>query len=180
MPAVDSHSQAQSPAPDSFDTEPAPPPPALTQAPTSPQPGSEISLSNDAYSEGHDRTNEKGSDFGVPAKSESLDANVIIVDWDGPDDPANPRKCAPQSSTCHHSETYPAYSWQTKQKWAEALTVSAFTFISPVSSSMVAPAATQIASAFKITDQFQINLTISIFVLAYGSLLILRTVPWYS
>ncbi|KAM5542678.1 hypothetical protein V8D89_003639 [Ganoderma adspersum] len=152
MPSIDSHSQAQSPAPDSFDTDsPAPPSsPTLAQAPTSQRPRSATSSSNGAYSESHGRTNEKGSDFGVAAKSESRDANVIVVDWDGPDDPANPR------------------NWKIQQKWAEALTVSAFTFISPVSSSMVAPAATQIASTFNITDQFQVNLTISIFVLAYA------------
>ena len=64
-----------------------------------------------------------------------------------------------------------ARSWTLKRKWAAALTVSAFTFISPVSSSMVAPAAGQIASGFHITDQFQVNLTISVFVLAYGEIL---------
>ena len=177
MPSVDSHSQAQSPAPDLFDPELAPPPPTLAQAPTSQQPGSETSSSNGAYSESHDRTNEKGSNFDVTVKSDTQDANVIVVDWDGPDDPANPRKYVSTFSTCRRLEIYPVYSWHIKQKWAEALTVSAFTFISPVSSSMVAPAATQIASAFKITDQFQINLTISIFVLAYGSFLTLRTMP---
>ncbi|OSX67243.1 hypothetical protein POSPLADRAFT_1127181 [Postia placenta MAD-698-R-SB12] len=76
--------------------------------------------------------------------------DVIIVDWDGPDDPENPR------------------NWISKKKWAAAMTVSAFAFISPVSSSMVAPAAAQIAEEFNITNSTEIALTISVFVLGYA------------
>ncbi|KAL6301413.1 MFS polyamine transporter [Sparassis latifolia] len=75
---------------------------------------------------------------------------TIVVDWDGPDDLANPR------------------NWSKRRKWAAALTVSAFTFISPVSSSMVAPAANQIAAEFHITSSVEIAMTISVFVLAYA------------
>ena len=45
-----------------------------------------------------------------------------LVGWDGPDDPENPK------------------NWGKGRKWAATLVVSSFTFISPVSSSMVAPA----------------------------------------
>ncbi|KAI0673328.1 MFS polyamine transporter [Trametes maxima] len=75
---------------------------------------------------------------------------TIVVGWDGPEDPANPR------------------NWKLKRKWAVAIAVSSFTFISPIASSMVAPAASQIASAFDIHHSFEGNLTISIFVLAYA------------
>ncbi|CDO72952.1 hypothetical protein BN946_scf185007.g6 [Trametes cinnabarina] len=81
---------------------------------------------------------------------EKNDDNVIVVGWDSPDDPANPR------------------NWPLKRKWAVALTVSSFTFVSPISSSMVAPAAAQIAKGFNIHHSFEANLTISIFVLAYA------------
>lgn len=47
--------------------------------------------------------------------------------------------------------------------------MSAFTFISPVSSSMVAPASDQLAASFGITNNAVIALTTSIFVLAYGA-----------
>jgi hypothetical protein len=47
--------------------------------------------------------------------------------------------------------------------------VSSFTFISPVSSSMVAPASETIAQQFEITSTVLIAMTISIFVLAYGA-----------
>ncbi|OSD03245.1 MFS polyamine transporter [Trametes coccinea BRFM310] len=97
----------------------------------------------------------KETDEKTPNASENVAADpnnedVIVVDWDGPNDPANPR------------------NWPLKKKWAVALTVSSFTFVSPISSSMVAPAASQIAKAFNIHHSFEANLTISIFVLAYA------------
>ncbi|KAH9950927.1 MFS polyamine transporter [Amylocystis lapponica] len=78
------------------------------------------------------------------------DDTSLIVDWKGPDDPENPR------------------NWLSSHKWAIAVTVSAYTFISPVSSSMVAPAAEQVAIEFGITNSTVLALTISIFVLAYA------------
>ncbi|EIN05407.1 MFS general substrate transporter [Punctularia strigosozonata HHB-11173 SS5] len=74
----------------------------------------------------------------------------IIVDWDGPDDPHNPR------------------NWTFRRKWAATVIVSAFTFISPVSSSMIAPAAGQVAEQFGITSSVVLAMSISVFVLAYA------------
>ena len=70
--------------------------------------------------------------------------------WDGLDDSANPK------------------NWTFKRKWAATFIVSSFTFISPVSSSMVAPALQSIAKEFNITNEVEIALTLSMFVLAYG------------
>lgn len=70
--------------------------------------------------------------------------------WDGPDDPENPR------------------NWTTRKKWAATLIVSSFTFISPVSSSMVAPALTAISRELGITAEIEEQLVLSIFVLAYA------------
>ncbi|KAJ3904032.1 MFS polyamine transporter [Lentinula edodes] len=75
---------------------------------------------------------------------------TIVVDWDGPDDPSNPK------------------NWTFRRKWAATAIVSAFTFISPVSSSMVAPATETIAAQFGITNDVLIAMTTSIFVLAYA------------
>jgi len=72
------------------------------------------------------------------------------VTWNGPDDPENPK------------------NWTLRNKWAATIVVSSFTFISPVSSSMVAPALTAIAKEFHITNEVEIQLTLSIFVLAYA------------
>ncbi|OJK02114.1 hypothetical protein ASPACDRAFT_24706 [Aspergillus aculeatus ATCC 16872] len=73
-----------------------------------------------------------------------------LVTWNGPDDPDNPK------------------NWPMKKKWAAVVTVSCFTFISPVSSSMVAPALTAIGSDFHITDEVTLSMTLSVFVLAYA------------
>lgn len=73
-----------------------------------------------------------------------------LVTWDGPDDTANPK------------------NWTSRQKWAATLVVSSFTFISPVSSSMVAPALSTIATEFHITNVAEEQLVLSIFVLAYA------------
>ncbi|KAE9371183.1 MFS multidrug transporter-like protein [Stipitochalara longipes BDJ] len=73
-----------------------------------------------------------------------------LVTWEGPDDKANPK------------------NWSKSRKWAATLVVSSFTFISPVSSSMVAPALTAIAREFHITNEIEQSLTLSIFVLAYA------------
>ncbi|KAF9066975.1 MFS general substrate transporter [Rhodocollybia butyracea] len=78
------------------------------------------------------------------------EADAIIVDWDGPNDPQNPK------------------NWSFGRKWAATAIVSAFTFISPVSSSMVAPATDVIASQFGITSEVLIAMTTSIFILAYA------------
>lgn len=55
-----------------------------------------------------------------------------------------------------------------KKKWAAVVTVSCFTFISPVSSSMVAPALSAISAEFNITDEVISQLTLSVFILAYA------------
>ncbi|KAG1723456.1 MFS polyamine transporter [Suillus lakei] len=76
--------------------------------------------------------------------------DVLIVDWDGPDDPQNPK------------------NWSYRRKWAATIIISSFTFISPVSSSMIAPAIGQVASAFGINNDVVLALTTSIFVLGYA------------
>ncbi|KAG1814356.1 major facilitator superfamily domain-containing protein [Suillus subaureus] len=81
------------------------------------------------------------------------DTGVLIVDWDGPDDPQNPK------------------NWSLRRKWAATIILSSFTFISPVSSSMIVPATSEVASTFKINDDAILALTTSIFVLAYDRLI---------
>ncbi|KAI0084550.1 MFS polyamine transporter [Irpex rosettiformis] len=110
---------------------------------------------SDPQGELDDDENKKGR--GVKEKRESVintddegNEDVLIVDWDGPNDPDNPK------------------NWTFKRKWAATAIISAFTFISPVSSSMVAPATNQLAQQFGITNDVIIALTTSIFVLAYA------------
>ncbi|KAJ7160189.1 MFS polyamine transporter [Mycena filopes] len=85
------------------------------------------------------------------------DESDIVVDWDGPDDPLNPKKLVSFIS-----------SWVRRKKWAATLVVSSFTLISPVSSSMIAPGSAEVARQFGITDDVTVGLITSIFVLAYA------------
>ncbi|KAI9066085.1 hypothetical protein FKP32DRAFT_417520 [Trametes sanguinea] len=87
----------------------------------------------------------------APEPREKTEDGALIINWDGPDDPQNPK------------------NWSKKKKWAATLIVSAFTFISPVSSSMMAPASEQIAGQFGITNSTVIALLTSVFVAAYGN-----------
>ncbi|KAI0486068.1 major facilitator superfamily domain-containing protein [Xylaria cf. heliscus] len=77
-------------------------------------------------------------------------ADPNLVTWTGPDDPQNPK------------------NWKFSKKWAAVFTVSLFTLISPISSSLVAPALETIAEELHITQDFERNLTLSVFVLAYA------------
>ncbi|KAF9030998.1 MFS polyamine transporter [Hymenopellis radicata] len=74
----------------------------------------------------------------------------IIVNFDGPDDPANPK------------------NWPYANRWRATLIVSLFTFVSPVCSSMIAPGSSNLAREFGITSETEIALTISVFVLAFA------------
>ncbi|KAG1724539.1 major facilitator superfamily domain-containing protein [Suillus lakei] len=60
------------------------------------------------------------------------------------------------------------HSWSLKRKWVVTAVVASFSFISPVSSSMIAPATEQVASTFRIDSDVMNALTTSIFVLAYA------------
>lgn len=60
-------------------------------------------------------------------------------------------------------------SWPIRRKWMATVMVASFTFISPVSSSMIAPASGNLAKEFGITNDVIIALTTSVFVLSYGA-----------
>lgn len=46
--------------------------------------------------------------------------------------------------------------------------MSAFAFVGPVSSSMVAPAINQVAAEFAVTSDAVVAMTVSVFILAHG------------
>ncbi|OAA64230.1 major facilitator superfamily transporter multidrug resistance [Niveomyces insectorum RCEF 264] len=89
-----------------------------------------------------------GADANADADAEERDPN--LVKWDGPDDPENPK------------------NWIFSRKWAAVFIVSLFTLISPVSSSMIAPAIPEISRELHITNSVEQLVTMSIFVLAYA------------
>lgn len=83
-------------------------------------------------------------------KSAGSQRDPNMVSWEGPDDPENPK------------------NWPNKRKWAAVLVVSSFTFISPVSSSMVAPALPDMDRDLGIHNEVLSQMILSIFILAYG------------
>ena len=60
------------------------------------------------------------------------------------------------------------FSWTRRKKMIATMMVSALTFLTPLSSTMIAPSSLQIAEEFNITSGALINMITSIFVLAYG------------
>ncbi|TQB75842.1 hypothetical protein MPDQ_001442 [Monascus purpureus] len=108
------------------------------------------SSSRESEGTGHHDDIEKGG-LGRPKTREAeTGQDPKLVTWEGPDDPENPK------------------NWTLRKKWAATVIVSCFTFISPVSSSMVAPALSTISKQFHITDEVESQLTMSVFVLAYA------------
>lgn len=76
--------------------------------------------------------------------------NSPQVAFNGSDDPEDPK------------------NWPKGRKWSTMTIVAMFTLVSPVSSTMVAPALNYIAEDFDITQAFIPQLTLSIFILAYA------------
>ncbi|KAK5651125.1 hypothetical protein OQA88_13264 [Cercophora sp. LCS_1] len=72
-----------------------------------------------------------------------------LVTWDGPSDPTNPK------------------NWSRSRKWMASIIVSTFAFLSPMSTSMIAPALSSIGEEFSIPDGVQLQLVLSISTLAY-------------
>ncbi|KAG2411947.1 hypothetical protein HFD88_009503 [Aspergillus terreus] len=90
-------------------------------------------------------------DGGADQQNRLLFADAgTLVTWSGPDDPSNP------------------LNWSRSRKWVSTLLVSCFTFISPVSSTMVAPALPTMAQEFGIKSDIEQYLLMSIFLLAYA------------
>ena len=70
------------------------------------------------------------------------------------------------------------FSWVYKRKWAATAITLASTFISPVSSSMLAPVSDQIVQEFGINSTVIIVIVTSIFLLAYGKFFQLHLFSW--
>lgn len=80
----------------------------------------------------------------------ALSTDSSQVTWDGPDDPENPK------------------NWSQARKWQATVIVSAFAFVSPLSSSMASPALADIGEELHIIEKFQLQMVLSIFLLAYS------------
>ncbi|KIK52998.1 hypothetical protein GYMLUDRAFT_49575 [Collybiopsis luxurians FD-317 M1] len=103
-----------------------------------------------AADQGYPSEKEERSNSSPTETLSSSDPEAIIVDWDGPNDPKNPK------------------NWPTRRKWAATLIVALFTFVSPVASSMIAPGGQQVADEFGITSDVELDMITSIFVLGFA------------
>ncbi|KAI2012860.1 hypothetical protein LOZ52_003712 [Ophidiomyces ophidiicola] len=79
---------------------------------------------------------------------EAKDDNLVT--WSGPDDPVNP------------------LNWCRRRKWVCTMIIALFAFVSPVSSTMLAPALPDISREFRVTSSMEQALVMSIFLLAYA------------
>lgn len=70
--------------------------------------------------------------------------------WDGEDDPENPK------------------NWTPMRKWKAIFAMSSFVFMSPLSSTIVAPALPAIASDLNITQPAVEQMVLSIFLLGFA------------
>ena len=86
----------------------------------------------------------------IPGSSTTDVEDPNLVDWDGDDDPANPQ------------------NWKRRRKWAAIALVSAFTFMSPVASSILAPSLQSIGEDLNIESDSEKSLCLSIFVLGFA------------
>ena len=77
------------------------------------------------------------------------DLDQGIVGWEGQNDPENPQNFAP------------------KKKWALLALISAFTFISPLASSMFSPAVVYMGDQFHETNEVILALSVSIYLIGY-------------
>ncbi|KAK9234753.1 major facilitator superfamily domain-containing protein [Lipomyces kononenkoae] len=79
-----------------------------------------------------------------------LEKDPIIVDWDGPDDPAM------------------ALNWPLKKKWTTIVLLSTLTLLTPFASSMFAPSMTQVMQEFHSTNETIASFVVSVYLLGYA------------
>jgi hypothetical protein len=97
---------------------------------------------------------EKGEDTRPTASTRQLEeeaASSNIVDFDGPDDMENP------------------INWKTSKKWIEISLVSMITFLTPLASSMFAPAVPEVMREFNSTSDLLEGFMLSIYALGVSS-----------
>jgi multidrug resistance protein len=92
-------------------------------------------------------TDDRTSSVVVPVEQER-DPN--IVDWDGPDDPANPQ------------------NWPAKKKWGIIGALGAVTLITPLASSFFAPGVPQVLRAFHETSNIMATFVVSVYILGFA------------
>ncbi|EAU37656.1 conserved hypothetical protein [Aspergillus terreus NIH2624] len=86
----------------------------------------------------------------VQRRFPETDLDRGVVGWEGQDDPNNPQ------------------NFTTGRKWGLIGLISAFTFISPLASSMFSPAVSYVAGDLNETNETILSFTVSIYILGYS------------
>lgn len=84
------------------------------------------------------------------ARQETSSHDPNVIDWDSPEDTAR------------------AVNWSSKKKWSNIAVVSTVTFLTPLASSMVAPAIPLIMKDFKSSNETIAAFIVSIYILGYA------------
>ncbi|KAK9319970.1 major facilitator superfamily domain-containing protein [Lipomyces orientalis] len=79
-----------------------------------------------------------------------LEKDIIIVDWDGPDDPEM------------------ALNWPLRKKWITVILLSTLTLLTPFASSMFAPSMNQVMNEFHSTNENIASFVVSVYLLGYA------------
>ncbi|TKY88531.1 hypothetical protein EX895_002519 [Sporisorium graminicola] len=91
---------------------------------------------------------QKKDNLAQAEEQEKHDPNLVT--WDSKDSQENPR------------------NWSNRHRWAVTVLVSSYTFLSPLASSMIAPALPLLSREFNVHSSVQESLMLSTFVLAYA------------
>lgn len=86
----------------------------------------------------------------LSTENKSEENGDVLITWNGYDDPENPK------------------NWSTMRKWKAIFAMSSFAFMSPLSSTIIAPALPAIASSFNITQSAVQKMVLSILLLGFA------------
>ncbi|KAJ3089947.1 hypothetical protein HK100_007598 [Physocladia obscura] len=100
-------------------------------------------------------------------KTEAMKESIHIQDTIDENNIAPPQVDSIESSVGNPTSTNPQ-EWPKSKKWRAVSVAAAYTFLSPISSSMVAPALPIMASDLKMTETIEVEMAMSIFVLAFA------------
>jgi hypothetical protein len=85
----------------------------------------------------------------VPVTQET-EGDPNVVDWDGPDDPANPQ------------------NWSGASKWAQIAVLSVLTLLTPLASSMFAPGVPEMMKDFHSSNDYLATFVVSVYLLGFA------------
>lgn len=97
----------------------------------------------------HEANLEKGQAATIE-KADEVNADPDIVDWDGPDDPANPQ------------------NWSPAAKWGNIAVLSAITFLVPLGSSFFAPGVPSVLKEFNENNETLATFVVSVYILGFA------------